>query len=158
MTRQRRHIMRGRSRRAARLIEKHGKTVQFIKYCMVGVLNTLITLGVIYLCKSLLGWNLYLSNALGYICGVINSFMCNKAWVFHSHGGYMREAFKFLCGFAVCYALQLSVVWMLTSSYGDYDFKICGIILSGYGIATLLGNVVYTLANFAYNRLVTFTN
>ncbi len=46
---------------------------------------------------------------------------------------------------------------MLTSSFGDYDFRILGIVLSGYGIATLIGNVIYTLANFVYNRTVTFT-
>jgi putative flippase GtrA len=28
--------------------------------------------------------------------------------------------------------------------------------LSGYGIATLIGNVCYTLCNFVYNRLITF--
>jgi len=133
------------------------KIVQFIKYCMVGVLNTLVTLGVIYICKSLLGWNLYVSNALGYVCGVINSFLCNKQWVFHSNGSYSREAMKFVLGFALCYALQLWVVWMLTESqFGRLNFNILGIILSGYGIATLLGNVVYTLANFIYNRTVTF--
>lgn len=133
------------------------KLIQFVKYCLVGVLNTLVTLGVIYMCKSLLEWNLYVSNALGYICGVINSFLCNKQWVFHSEGSYAREAVKFLLGFGLCYLLQLWVVWMLTESYfGDLNFNILGIVLSGYGIATLLGNVVYTLANFVYNRTVTF--
>ncbi|MDE5629616.1 MAG: GtrA family protein [Muribaculaceae bacterium] len=137
--------------------DKVQKLVQFIKYCLVGVLNTLITFGVIYLCKSLLEMNLYVSNALGYICGVINSFLCNKQWVFHSKGSYRREAVKFLVGFGVCYALQFAVVWMLTQSqFGSLEFLIFGIVLSGYGIATVLGNVVYTLANFVYNRTIAF--
>lgn len=137
--------------------EKREKIIQFIKYCMVGVLNTLITFGVIYLCKSFLGLNLYVSNALGYICGVINSFLCNKSWVFRSSGSYHREAIKFLVGFGVCYALQFGVVLMLTESdFGQYDFRFGRIIISGYGIATVLGNVVYTLANFVYNRTITF--
>ena len=143
--------------RRRELTVKYAKIFQFIKYCMVGVLNTLVTLGVIYLCKSLLGWNLYVSNALGYICGVINSFLCNKQWVFQSKGRYLPEAIKFIVGFLLCYGIQLWVVWMITESWiGDLDFRILGIVLSGYGIATLLGNVVYTLANFVYNRLVTF--
>lgn len=138
-------------------VARHSKILQFIKYCIVGVLNTLVTLGVIYLCKSLLGWNLYVSNALGYVCGVINSFLCNKQWVFKSDKSYLPEAIKFIVGFFVCYALQFWVVWMLTESqFGKFDFLICGIVLSGYGIATLVGNVVYTLANFVFNRLVTF--
>ncbi|MDE6196243.1 MAG: GtrA family protein, partial [Muribaculaceae bacterium] len=92
--------------------EKREKIIQFVKYCMVGVLNTLVTFGVIYLCKSFLGLNLYVSNALGYICGVTNSFLCNKSWVFRSSGSYSREALKFLAGFGICYALQFWVVWM----------------------------------------------
>lgn len=139
------------------MTQRRKNILQFIKYCLVGVLNTLVTLGVIYLCKSLLGWNLYVSNALGYICGVTNSFLCNRSWVFHSRGSYCREAMKFISGFLLCYGLQLWAVWMLTSSFGDYDFRILGIVLSGYGIATLIGNVIYTLANFVYNRTVTFT-
>ena len=79
---------------------------QFIRYCIVGVLNTLVTLGVIYLCKSMLGWNLYVSNALGYIAGVTNSFFCNKQWTFRSKGRYRREAVRFVAGFGICYALQ----------------------------------------------------
>lgn len=133
------------------------KIIQFVKYCMVGVLNTIVTLGVIYACKSLFEWNLYVSNALGYICGVINSFLCNKQWVFHSKGSYLPEAIKFLLGFLLCYGIQLWAVWMLTESeFGHFNFQIFGIILSGYGIATLIGNVIYTLANFVYNRVITF--
>ena len=46
---------------------------------------------------------------------------------------------------------------MLTeSTFGELEFAVWGIVVSGYGIATVLGNVVYTLANFVYNRLVTF--
>lgn len=137
--------------------ERFDRFVQFIKYCIVGVLNTLVCFGVIYLCKSFFGLNLYLSNALGYIAGVINSFLCNKSWVFKSKGSYRREAVKFLVGFGVCYLLQFIVVWMLTESdFGKIDFRIYSVVISGYGIATILGNVVYTLANFVYNRLVTF--
>lgn len=124
---------------------------------MVGVMNTLVTMAVIFLCKSFFALNPYLSNILGYIAGVINSFLFNKSWVFKSHGGYLPEAARFLGGFVSCYLLQLWVVWMLTESpFGALEFDILGFVLSGYGIATILGNVVYTLANFVYNKLVTF--
>ena len=137
--------------------EKIEKCVQFVKYCMVGVLNTLVTYGVIYICKSFLGMNLYVCNALGYLAGLTNSFFCNKTWVFHSGGSFRREMSRFLLGFAVCYILQFILVWMLTESdFGKLEFLIGGIVISGYGVATILGNVVYTLANFIYNKLVTF--
>ncbi len=80
-----------------------------------------------------------------------------QKWVFRSHGGTYREALKFLIGFAVCYVLQFITVWLLNqSSFGDIEIDIAVFTLSGYGIATIIGNVVYTVANFIYNRLVTF--
>lgn len=133
------------------------KAVQFIKYCLVGVLNTLLTLGVIYVCTSFFGMNLLVSNVIGYICGVTNSFLCNKQWVFQSKGGFRGEGVRFLIGFGICYLLQFWVVWMLSSStLGTLLFKFGPIVISGDGIATILGNVVYTLAFFIYNRVVTF--
>ena len=96
--------------------ENSNKYVQFVKYCLVGVLNTLVTFGVIYICKSFLDLNLYVSNALGYIAGVANSFLCNKQWVFQSKGGYRREAIIFVMGFLLCYGIQLWTVWIITDS------------------------------------------
>ena len=138
-------------------VNHRNRYVQFVKYCLVGVLNTLVTFGVIYICKSFLLMNPYVSNALGYICGVANSFVCNRTWVFRSHGRYSREAVRFLVGFGLCYVLQFAVVWTLTpSSFGDCLFVFGRVTVSGYGIATRLGNVVYTLSNFVYNKLVAF--
>lgn len=139
-------------------IDDSNKYVQFVKYCIVGVLNTLVTLGVIYICKSFLDLNLYLSNALGYIAGVVNSFVCNKQWVFHSNGSLRLEALKFIMGFLICYGVQLWTVWIITDSlFGEEIYQLTPhIAISGYGIATLAGNVVYTLMNFIYNRMITF--
>ncbi len=138
-------------------LSKRLEMLRFIKYCMVGALNTMLTLGVIFVCKSMLGINPYVSNAAGYIVGVLNSFLWNKKWVFRSHGGICREAIRFLIGFAVCYLLQFLTVWSLNqSSFGDIELSLSVFTLSGYGIATLIGNVVYTVANFIYNRMITF--
>lgn len=139
-------------------IEKRQTIVQFIKYAMVGCLNTAVTLGVIFVLNSLCGINLYAANAIGYVAGLINSFIWNKNWVFKSSKGYKREALKFALGFGVCYALQLLVVYILASDdFSLLQWNIMGIFtLSGKGVATIIGNIIYTLANFIYNRLVTF--
>lgn len=138
-------------------IESHGELLRFLKYCSVGVLNTVLCLGVIFICKSILGFNPYVSNALGYIAGLINSFLWNRKWVFRSHGGMMSEAVRFVCGWAICYVIQFFVVWGLNqSAFGDREFEFGVFTLSGYGIATLIGSIAYTVANFIYNRLVTF--
>lgn len=132
--------------------------VQLSKYALVGAMNTLLTLCVIFLCKSVFGVNPYLSNGIGYFVGLVNSFLWNRSWVFHAGEGKIHhQAVRFLLGFALCYTIQFFVVWLLNqSSFGEIRIDILGFTLSGYGIATLIGNIVYTMSNFLYNRLVAF--
>ena len=92
---------------------KKATALQIIKYALVGVLNTLVTLSTIFLCKSVIGINPLVSNAIGYVAGVINSFLWNKTWVFRSHDSYLREALIFLVGFILCYGIQFLTVWVL---------------------------------------------
>ena len=78
--------------------------VQLVKYGLVGVSNSLITLAVIFVCNELLGLKLMLADVIGYIAGVINSFICNKNWVFKSHNHRLRyEMSLFLIGFLLCF-------------------------------------------------------
>lgn len=133
------------------------RLVQFSKFCLVGALNTFITLCAIFICKSLIGISEYVSNAIGYILGLINSFLWNRQWVFHSAGRISREAVTFATGFALCYTMQLlAVVALNTSSFGDILLDIGPVTVSGYGFATIIGCAVYTLSNYIYNRTVTF--
>ena len=140
-------------------IGTHRTTVlQFVRYALVGVINTMVTLVVILICKSLLGINPWVSNAAGYVAGFVNSFVWNKLWVFNSHNKVMHEALKFFGGFLICYGLQFIVTFLITdyTVLGDRELKIRNFTLSGYGVATLIGMIAYTLANFVYNRMVTF--
>ena len=141
------------------MIPKKKETIfQFIKYALVGCLNTGITLFVIFVCKSLLDLNPYIANVLGYVAGLINSFFWNKTWVFKSKNGYSKEAIKFAVGFGVCYSIQLLVVFLLSSTtFVNCQWNLFDIFtISGYGVATLIGNIIYTIANFGYNRIITF--
>ena len=61
--------------------------VQFIKFGIVGVSNTLLTL-VVYtvLLKGFGVWYLAAS-AIGFIAGAINGFLLNRRWTFRDHVG-----------------------------------------------------------------------
>lgn len=131
---------------------------QFLRFVIVGVINSLVTLVVIFVCKSILDINEWVSNAIGYVAGVINSFIWNRNWVFHSSKKAGSEALKFCIGFLVCYGLQFLCTWMLTEpmGLGEITWTIIGFTFSGYAVATLFGMCVYTIANFIFNRVVTF--
>ncbi len=78
--------------------------------------------------------------------------------MFRSSAGYFKEALKFVGGFLLCYGLQFLATWLLTdhSFLTGSEWTLFGMVISGYGISTLVGMVVYTLANFVYNKAITF--
>ena len=66
--------------------------IQLLKYGVIGASNTLITLVVFYLLNTCLGLSYGISNVVGYVLGVVNSFVWNRNWVFHTKRNLRREA------------------------------------------------------------------
>ena len=118
---------------------------QAVKFGMVGILNTAIGLGVIYALMWGAGINPFAANMLGYSLALINSYFVNKIWTFRDKREGHGQFFVFLLVFALCYGLQLIVLWLLIKS----------IEMNPY-IAQLLAMVVYTIVNFVGNKLITF--
>lgn len=131
--------------------------VQLLKYGVIGVSNTLITLVVFYVINTLMGLDYAVANTLGYILGLINSFVWNRNWVFRTGGNVWREAGLFALGFIICFALQMGVSqWLLSTSLHDLTISWLPMKNTGENVTMCLSMVVYTLANYVYNRFVTF--
>lgn len=99
---------------------------RFIKFGLVGVLNTLVDFAVFYVLDRwviregptlvLLGASMaagpYLSNALAYIAASVHSFFWNKLWTFQRGGGVTRrEAGRYLAtsaGYLLLSSLSLA--------------------------------------------------
>ena len=117
---------------------------QLVKYGAVGVLNTLITALVIYVCQELWGMNPVTSNALGYVAGLVNSFVFNSRWTFKSAFSW-RNFIGFMVAFGVCYVIQLLVLLALRKAGTIPPYP-----------QQLIAMVVYTGANFLLNKFVVF--
>ena len=131
--------------------------VQLLKYGVIGVSNTLITLVVFYVINTLMGLDYAVANTLGYILGLINSLVWNRTWVFRTGGNVWREAGLFALGFIICFALQMGVSqWLLSTSLHDLTISWLPMKNTGENVIMCLSMVVYTLANYVYNRFVTF--
>lgn len=130
-----------------------------MKYGIVGVSNTLVTLLIILLCKDIFNFNLYISNLIGYIAGLINSFIWNRAWVFKGSSRKVKnEIILFAIGFILCYAIQLLSVSLLLKTTFITNTIIEGFnsVSLGENIVTILAMVIYTVLNFIYNKFITF--
>lgn len=126
--------------------------IEAIKYGIVGVANTLLTLAIIWLMRVVLGTPLVIANATGYWTGFVNSFILNRSWTFKGEKGDWRKEFvKFFIAFLICYSIQLCFVLFLKrlTFWGDLG-------KSGEIYITLLGMIVYTGTNFFLNKYYTF--
>jgi putative flippase GtrA len=61
--------------------------VQFVKFGIVGVSNTLLTLAVYTVLLKVLGVWYLAASAIGFVAGAINGFLLNRRWTFREHVG-----------------------------------------------------------------------
>ena len=115
------------------------------KFGIVGVINTGITLGVIFIMMSWLGISYVISNAAGYTLGFINSFLMNRFWTFQSKGNPLVESLRFIGVFAVCYLIQLGMLVAMKEK-----------MAVPREAATLIAMVLYTLLSYIGNKIFTF--
>lgn len=121
--------------------------VQAFRFGLVGLINSGITLTVIFVVMKGLGLHYALSNIIGYMLGFLNSFVLNKIWTFRSRGNVGLEGVLFVTVFGVCYLMQLGALVFMKETMGvEADH------------AQLLAMVVYTGLNFTLNKLITFKN
>ena len=139
--------------------EARKTTIQLLKYGVIGVMNTLITLVSFYLLNTIAGMPYWPANVISYILGVTNSFLWNRSWVFKTSKGFKREAVLFGIGFLLCLSLQLFVSWFLLEVVGLKDMgEISWLPMkhTGQNIVMVTAMVFYTISNYIYNRFITF--
>jgi len=128
-------------------MKNYKSLIQLIKFGIVGVSNTLLTAGVIWILMKVFHCSDYISNFIGYIIGLANSFIWNRKWTFESKTRVSVTVFKFIVTFAISYAVQLGNLYALLH-LTHIDPYYC----------QLLSIVVYTGINFILNKYYTFKN
>ncbi|MCY8953221.1 MULTISPECIES: GtrA family protein [Bacillus] len=68
---------------------------KFLKFSLIGILNTLITM-ISYITLVKVGINYLTANCFAYLIGVINSYYWNKNWVFEFKNKEISLFLKFL--------------------------------------------------------------
>ncbi|MFH1156139.1 MAG: GtrA family protein [Pseudomonadota bacterium] len=118
---------------------------EMTRFGIVGLLNTAITLLVIYVLHVWLNAAYLLANAVGFLVGFMNSFVMNRRWTFNSKGNVLQESILFVIIFLISYLIQVATLVV----FKDY-------LQFSTVVSQILGMVSYTLTNFMGNRMVTF--
>ena len=119
--------------------------IQFAKFGIVGISNTLLTAITIWILLKQLHFSDYLSNMIGYTIGVINSFVWNRKWTFESKNKVSNTIYKFIGIFGICYLFQLGNLYFLLNFTNTEAY-----------VSQILSIGVYTILNFVLNKSYTF--
>ena len=116
---------------------------QASKYLLVGLVNTAVGLSVIFF-LMLLGVNAYISNIIGYLVGLINSFILNKKFVFKTTTKSKKEIYFFIMSFVISYSMNLITLYFLVLLEIDIY------------ISQFFSMLIFTVSNFLLNKYFTF--
>ncbi len=101
---------------------------RFIRFCIVGAINTGIDIAVFSLLFYGFNLNLLLANSAGFAAAVINSYLLNKIWTFEDASAHTAQRMGMFVLIALG-GLGISnlVVYMLAESVGALPAKIVAI-------------------------------
>ena len=122
----------------------------FPKFMAVGVINTLISLVLMFLLEKLGYWP---STIIAYLAGACVSFFLNKNFTFKSHENTFTAVLKFALSVAVCYVIAYALAkpvagWALNYTQLSNRWR--------ERIAKLFGMGLYTLINYFGQRFFAF--
>ena len=119
---------------------------QFIKFAIVGVLNSAIQYLVFLFLYSLTGTPYLLASIIGYLAGMINSYILNRRWTFESRNQkLLTELSRFVAVNLVSLGVNLGLLYLLVST---------GVMIPQWAqVVAITGS---TLVNFVLNKVWTF--
>lgn len=80
-----------------------------IKFLLVGIINTVVGTGTMFLAYNLLGLSYWISSAANYIAGSVVSYILNKNFTFQNKERSMKIVVKFVVNIAICYLIAYGV-------------------------------------------------
>jgi putative flippase GtrA len=119
--------------------------VQFVKFGIVGVSNTLLTFAVYTILLKVFGVWYLAASAVGFIVGAVNGFLLNRRWTFADHVGDSLTPVRWGIVQGCGLALDEVLLFVLVHQAGTDKL-----------LAQALATVAVTVSTFFANRAWTF--
>ena len=124
---------------------------KLLEFLIVGIANTAVGAGLMFLLYNLCGFSYWASSVLNYAVGGTLSFFLNKFFTFRDKQKSAAQIMLFVVNLAVCYFLAYfaakKAVYFLLAAATE---KVRG------NVALLCGMCLYTALNYAGQRLFVF--
>ena len=120
--------------------------IRFIKFGMVGVINTLIN-WIIFFILNALGMYYILANIIAYILGTVNSYLWNTLWVFkYKDKASTETTIKFIILNLIGLGLNTGILYVLVDLCNLNKF-----------IGLVITTGIVMIINYVVNKLLVFS-
>ncbi len=121
------------------------------RFLLVGVVNTLVGMAIMFGLYNLAGAGYWLSSAANYVLTSILSYVLNKYFTFRNREKGWRPVARFAVSIGVCYLLAYGVAKPLTR------WVLAGVSVTlGENVAMVVGMCLFTGFNYLGQRLFAF--
>lgn len=123
----------------------------FLKFILVGILNTLVGSGVMFLLYNLFNASYWISSSCNYIIGGIVSYILNKYFTFNNKQKSIKQIILYIINLVLCYFISYycakKLFLFLLSSKSQKIQE---------NISLFCGMCLYTLLNYFGQRFIVF--
>ncbi|WP_264740119.1 GtrA family protein [Cytobacillus firmus] len=130
------------------------RTDTFIRFLLVGTVNTIVGLSMIFMLLDVAGLSYWSATFLGNSMGAAVSYFLNRTFTFRSRASIQSSAVRFIFILFLCYILSYSISGMAAEII--QTFTLLGHDVSPEGLAVLLGAGIYTLTNYIGQKYLVF--
>lgn len=121
------------------------------RFVIVGVINTLVGAGVMFLLYNLCGTGYWIASASNYIVGSIVSYFLNKYYTFNKRGRSFREMLLFSVNIVICYLIAYGAAKPIIYSILEGTSKTIQ-----DNIALFAGMCIFVVFNYIGQRFIVF--
>ncbi len=126
---------------------------ELFKFLLVGVINTIVGTGSMFLFYNVFHFSYWVSSASNYILGGTCSFFLNKYFTFKDNKKSFIQILVFIVNLVACYYIAYFfskvLIYKIISSYSETVKD---------NVAMLTGEILYTIINFLGQKLLVFKN
>ena len=133
-----------------KLMNKFPFLRQFVKFALVGIMNTIIDFGTYILLTRFFPWfaeNYLVANGISFLLAITNSFYINKYWTFNScqKENTTLQYIKFISLCSISLIIVETILFCLIDFFSFYDL-----------LAKLVSMFFGTFFNFYFSRIFVF--
>ncbi|AWY97595.1 MULTISPECIES: GtrA family protein [Blautia] len=135
------------------MIDKIKKYVDIttIKFLIVGVINTIVGTGLMFILYNIFSVNYWISSASNYVVGSIVSYFLNKYFTFRNKEKSWKQIGLFVLNITVCYLLAYGLAKPIVSfALGGFSEKVQG------NVSMLAGMGLFVILNYLGQRMLVF--